>query len=152
MRAVDEVVLATLRATGVDTHDGGAHVDPLSLAELMAGTKRTVTYDLPYFVYYSSIGDVTQRMMSGRRIRQAVYFSVIFVGADRNQTKWAGEKARAVLEGQRLAIPGYRSWLCSLDVSMRIFRDDDAIRPDGSPLFYGRDDYALSVALKPTGV
>lgn len=152
MRVVDDVVLATLRSTGVDVFDGGAHVDPLSLPELMAGTKRTVTYDLPYLVYYSSIGDVTQRMMSGRRIRQAVYFSITFVGIDRNQAKWAGEAARAVLEGQRLDIPGYRSWLCSLDSSMRVFRDDDAIRPDGSPLFYGTDDYAVSVALKPTGV
>lgn len=151
MIAVDDVVLAVLRGTDIDVYDGQPVTTPLTTADITAGGRRTVPYPVPYLVYYSTIGDMAKRRLNGRRTRQAVYFSVTFVGLDRHQTKWAGEKARAVLEGQRLDIPGHKSWLCDLELSTRIFRDDDAIRPDGSPLFYGRDDYALSVTFNPVG-
>ena len=151
MRAVDDAVLAVLRTSGIDVYDGGAKASPITAAELDSEGRKLVPYKLPYLVYYSTIGDVATARLTGRRTRQAVYFSLNFIGADRNQAKWAGEAARALLEGQRIPIPGHKSWLCRLDVSTRIFRDDDAVRPDGSPLFYGRDDYALSVTINPAG-
>lgn len=152
MRAVDDAVLTILRGIGgLDVWDGFMLPDPVTTSEYNTGGRKVVPYDVPYLVYYSSIGDLAGRRLSGRRTRQAVYFSVNSVGLDRNQVKWAGEKARGVLEGHRIPVAGHQSWLCSLEVSTRIFRDDDAIRPDGSPLFYGRDDYALSVTITPTG-
>lgn len=141
MRAVDDVVLAALAATGVDIHDGLVHAD---------NSTNTVTYELPYAVYYSSVGDDDNPRLSGRKGRRSVFFSVAYVGLDRNQTKWAGEKIRAALQGKRFVVPGYRTWLCDLQESQRVRRDDDAIRPDGSPLFYGVDNYAVSITISPT--
>lgn len=138
MRVVDTAVLTALEATPVTVHDG------LVLAD---NTTNIVTYDVPYAVYYSSVGDDDNRRLSGRKGRRSVFFSVTYVGLTREQAKWAGEKVRAALQGKRLAIPGYRSWLCELQESQRVRRDDDAIRPDGSPLFYGVDNYALSIAI-----
>lgn len=142
MRVVDDVVLTTLRTLeqgddeGVQIHDGLVYAD---------NTSNVVTYDLPYAVYYSSVGDDDNRRLSGRKGRRSVFFSVTYVGLTREQTKWAGEQIRAVLQGQRLVIPGHRSWLCDLQESQRVRRDDDAIRPDGSPLFYGVDNFAISI-------
>lgn len=138
MRAVDDVVLAVLEGTGVTIHDGLVTAD---------NTSNVVTYPLPYAAYYSSVGDDDNRRLSGRSGRRSVFFSVVYVGADRNQTKWAGEKIRAVLQEKRIAVPGHKTWLCRLEESQRVRRDDDAIRPDGSPLFYGVDNYALSITL-----
>lgn len=138
MRAVDNVILTALEATGVNIHDGLVVVD---------NTTNVVSYPLPYAAYYSSIGDDDNRRLAGRKVRRSVFFSVVYVGADRNQTKWAGEKIRAALQGKRFVIPGHRTWLCDLQESQRIRRDDDAIRPDGSPLFYGVDNYAVSITL-----
>lgn len=134
MRAVDTAVLAALEATGIETHDSIVIVDAAT---------NTVNYPLPFLVYYSSIGSGARRRLHGRTTWRSVYFQVIYVGADRNQTKWAGEKARAALEGKRLTVPGHNVGLVSIEESHTVFRDDDAIRPDGSPLFYGRDYFAL---------
>lgn len=140
MRAVDEVVLAALRATGVDINDGLVDAD---------NSTNVVTYPLPYIVYYSSIGDDSNRRLNGSKARRSVFFSLIYVGEDRNQAKWAGEKARGALADRRFVVPGHNAWLCSLLESQRVRRDDDAIRPDGSPLFYGVDNYALAVTRTP---
>lgn len=140
MRAVDDVLLPLIATSGVDIHDG------LMLTDSTEGSP-VVTYDLPYAVYYSSIGDDDNRRLSGRRGRRSVFFTVTYVGQDRNQAKWAGEKIRALLQDKRIAVPGHKTWLCGLEESQRIRRDDDAIRPDGSPLFYGVDNYALSITL-----
>lgn len=142
MRIVDDVVLATLRASGVEIHDGLVEAD---------NTTNVVVYETPYAVYYSSVGDdppTEENMrMTGQRGRRSVFFTVIYVGLDRNQAKWAGEKIRNAISGRRLVIPGFRSWRVGLEESQRIRRDDDAIRPDGSPLFYGVDNYAVSIVL-----
>jgi hypothetical protein len=138
MRVVDDVILATLEATAVTIHDGLVDAD---------NSTKEVTYDLPFAVYYSSVGDDDNRRLSGREGRRSVFFSITYVGLDRQQTKWAGEQIRAALQGQRLVIPGHRSWLVDLQESQRVRRDDDAIRPDGSPLFYGVDNYALSIQI-----
>lgn len=147
MRVVDNVVMAAIEATGLDLHDGLVEAD---------NSSNVVTYELPYAVYYSSVGDdpptAENMRMTGQRGRRSIFFAITYVGLDRNQTKWAGEKIRAALQGKRFAIPGYRSWPVWLEESQRIRRDDDAIRPDGSPLFYGVDNFAISIALNHGGV
>lgn len=141
MRAVDKVVLDTLKATGITTYDGLVKVTATNV----------VNYPTPYLVYYSSVGDDHSRRLTGRNTRRSVYFRVQYVGLTVHQTKIAGERVRAALEGRRLDIPGHRAWLCDLEESQTVRRDDDAIRPDGSPLFYGVDIYSISVTLIPAG-
>lgn len=140
MRAVDDVLLARLRATGVTIHDSEAQVSTKT-----PEGKYVVTYPLPYAVYRSNLGDNDNLRLSGRKRRTSVYFDLVVVGLDRNQVKWAGEKLRAVLIGKRIEVPGYKSFLCDLDESQRIWRDDDSVRPDGGPLFYAVDMFAMSV-------
>ena len=141
MRAVDDVLLARLEAAGIDLHDGEMELPEDGVA------RKLVPYDLPYAVYYSSIGDDDRPRKSGRRARRSVFFSITYVGADRNQAKACGERIRAELQDPLIEIPGHRSWLCQLQESQRVRRDDEVVRPDGSPLFYGVDNYALPVTL-----
>lgn len=110
---------------------------------------KTLAYDTPYGVYYASIGDEHSPRLTGRTTRRAKFFSITYVGATRDQTAWAGERFRAALVGRRLDIPGHRLWLIGLEESQRIRRDDDAVRLDGSPLFYGVDNYAVSITTAP---
>jgi hypothetical protein len=143
VRVVDDAVLAAIEATGVTVHDGLVDVDT---------STKTVNYPLPFVVYYSSVGD-DDRDDNPRLVdvatRRSVFISLIYVGGDRNQAKWAGEKVRAAIGDKRLTVAGFtRTWKCKLEESQRIRRDDDAARPDGSPLFYGVDNYAVSIALK----
>lgn len=139
MRAVDDVVLAMLGDLPFTTHDSLVVVDKET---------NVVTLDLPYAVYASSVGDDDNPRLTGRKKRRSVFFTLMYVGEDRNQAKAAGEAIREVLQGKRLVIPDYpKTWLCQLEASQRVRRDDDAIRPDGSPLFYGMDEYAVSVML-----
>ena len=142
MRVVDDVIIAALEATGLDLNDGLVDAD---------NSTNVVTYPLPYLVYYSSVGDDDNARLTGRKARRSVFFQVSYVGLTREQAKAAGERARAALQGVRFTIPGHKAWLCQLQESQRVRRDDDAIRPDGSPLFYGVDTYALSITLyRPT--
>lgn len=136
MRVVDDAVLAALEATGVDVNDGFVDTD---------NTGNVVTYPLPYLVYYSSVGIDDSPRFTGRKARRSVFFSITYIGLDRNQAKWAGEKARAALADQRIAVQGYRTFLCELLESQRVRRDDDAVRPNGEPLYYGVDNYALAI-------
>ena len=138
MSVVDDAVLALMQATDVSVHDG------LVLTTQTPGAV-VVSYTLPDAVYYSSIGDDDNRRLSGRKTRRSVFFQVTYVGKDRDQVKWAGEQIRAALQGARPIVAGHRTGLIDLEASQRIRRDDDAIRPDGSPLFYGVDEYAVSI-------
>lgn len=140
MRVVDNVLLAALEATGVPIYDSEAQV-----SEKNAEGKYVVTYPLPYAVYRSNQGAIANPRLSGRKRRTSVLFTLMVVGIDRNQVKWANEKLRAVLIGRRFNIPGHKSYLCDLEESQRIWRDDDSVRPDGAPLFYLNDAYELSV-------
>lgn len=140
MRAVDEAILTALATLPFDVHDGFVPSD---------ATGQIVTYPVPYAVYYSSVGDDHSPRLTGRNTRRAVFFSITYVGLDRNQAKWAGELVRDALEGRRLVVGSQRTWLVGLEESQRVRRDDDAIRPDGSPLFYGVDNYAVSVTKTP---
>lgn len=149
MRIVDDVVLPRIETAMLHTpehptvHDGGAQTDP----PLVDGGPRVVSYKLPYAVYFSSVGDDDNPRLAGRKLRRSVFWSIHYVGIDRNQAKWAGERIRLALQGRRVAVEGCKTWPIDLQVSTRIRRDDDAIRPDGSPLFYGVDEYAMSITL-----
>lgn len=144
MRVVDTALLAMLETTGVPIFDGLVTVD---------NSGRTVEYELPYISFISSIGDYHAPRLTGQYGRLSVYFSLMYVGLTREQAKGAGEKARAVLCGKRVSGAGItRSWQIGLDESQRVRRDDDAIREDGTPLFYGVDLYSVSVTLNSEGV
>lgn len=139
MRAVDEVILERLAALPFDVHDGFfGLVDPET---------KVVTYPLPYAVYYSSVGDDDEdtRRLSARISRDSVFFSITYVGIDRNQTKAAGEAIRDMLRRWRPVVPGMKAEIVQLLESQRVRRDDEAIRQDGQPLFYGVDNYAVGV-------
>lgn len=144
MRAVDDVVLALLEAGGVDIHDSDLELPPEGV------TRKVIPYPLPYAVYYSSIGTDDRRRKSGRSARRSVFLSITYIGADRNQAKWCGEKIRALLVDQPIAVPGHNTWLCQLQESQRVRRDDEVMRPDGSPLFYGVDSYDIAITLPRT--
>lgn len=144
MRVVDEVVLARLEAGNVDIHDGDLKLPPEGV------TRKTIPYDLPYAVYYSSIGSDDRRRKSGRSARRSVFFSITYIGEDRNQAKALGERIRNLLVDQPIAVPGHRTWLCQLQESQRVRRDDEVMRPDGAPLFYGVDSYDIAITLPAT--
>lgn len=137
MRVVDNVILADLRTIpGVNIHDGVVVVDK---------TTNTVILPLPLANYRSTIGDDDNRRLGGKRMRRSVFFDLTIYGVSRDQVKAAGEKIRNRLEQRRFVIPGHRSWRCEVQVSTRIFRDDDAVRPDGTPTFYCVDSYDISI-------
>lgn len=153
MRAVDDAVLARLgdpvtdelyryfrSDVGVMIHDGFFDARPAT------GLVK-VTYPLPYAVYYSSVGDDDEmtRRLDARIPRESVFFSFTYVGEDRRQAKWAGEKIHAALKRWRPTVDGFHCEIVQRLQSQRIRRDDEAIRPDGSPLFYGVTDFAVGV-------
>lgn len=140
MDVVDKVLLARLQGRGFEVYDGFFEAIP-------EDGKVVVTYPLPYAVYYSSVGDDDEdtRRLSARIPRDSVFFSLTYVGIDRRQTKWAGERLRAQLRYYRPTVPGFFCELVQLQESQRIRRDDQATRPDGAPLFYGVDNFAVGV-------
>ena len=150
MRAVDDVLLDLLRdeAAPLVIHDGRA--EPTQIDDV---DNNTVEYELPYAVFTSNIGDDhstgNSRRLAGGSTRRSVFFVLLYVGLDRRQAKWAGERMRDVLVDRRLVIPGHRTWLVELEESQRIRRDDDAPRADGLPLYYGIDHYAVSLTRTP---
>jgi hypothetical protein len=149
VRAVDEVMLELLGliippidnpVTGAQdesrVHDGQVVAD---------NTSKVVSYALPYIVYTSNTGDVDNPRLSGRRLRRSVFMPLKFVGEDRNQVKAAMEAVEAQIADRHILVPGFKTWKCRLEVSTRVRRDDDAIRPDGSPLFSADQEYAMSL-------
>jgi hypothetical protein len=102
---------------------------------------------LPYAVFYGAPGLLQNPRLTGRRRGRSEFWSFTYVGGTRTQALWACRRIRAVLEDQRLDVPGMRTGLVEVQASDRIRRDDDAIHSDGSPLFYGFDDYALPIYL-----
>ncbi|MET1061742.1 MAG: hypothetical protein ABWX71_02505 [Aeromicrobium sp.] len=164
MNVVDEALFEMLEAAGMwvpalhEEDEDAAPVNPDAMLVhdglvVADNTSNVVEYELPYAVYYSSLGDdppsEQNERLTGRRGRRSIFWSVTYVGADRNQAKWAGQKVRDALSGRRVVVAGHRSWLITVEESQRVRRDDDAIRPDGSPLFYGVDNYSVSITLTP---
>ena len=127
---------------GIDPFIGGAVAD---------GGKVTVEYDVPFAWYASAVGDddPESARLSARRTRLSVPFYLGYVGLTRDQCKWAGERLRLKLVRARLDIPGCRP--IHLEESQRVRLDHNVMRPDGAPLYYGIDSYAVSI-LSPTGV
>lgn len=166
MNIVDEAIFTALEAAGMwaeGLHDEDGDEPPdADMLRIMDGLveadneTKVVTYSLPYGVFYSSLGDdppTPENMrLSGHRGRRSVFFSMVYVGADRWQAKHAGQRIRDALAGKRLTVAGHKVWLTGVEESQRVRRDDDAIRPDGSPLFYGVDEYAVSITLNHEGV
>jgi hypothetical protein len=166
MRAVDNYLIGkhdpetnVLDGSGYLSNLGFAIYDDQTQIDPMSPDKVTVTYPVPFATYSSSVGDDDNRRLSGRRARRSVFFSFVYVGETREQAKWAGERLRRALERHRPAsltdpetLETYRCWPISLLLggSQRVRRDDAVMRPDGSPLFYGIDDFAVSLALHPT--
>ena len=163
MIAVDEALFELLEAAGLwvpalhdDDPNAVAPEGALVVHDGMAAadnSTKVVTYDLPYAVFHSSLGDepesAANERLTGDRGRLSVFFTMTYVGADRRQSKWAGQKIRDALRGRRPSVSGHRMWKVSVEESQRVRRDDDAIRPDGSPLFYGVDNYAVSITIAP---
>ena len=136
-RALADAALAALRTTGVSVHDSYVEIDE---------STKVITWPLPFLVFYSNLGDeFGEERLDGRSSRRNVDIEVAYIGETRDQALLAGEKARAVLSGARLAVTGRRAWLCNLERSDRVNRADDAVRTGGLPLFVGRDYYTASV-------
>lgn len=165
MRVIDTALLGEV-GRGQDAD----HRDRLALGGLIGGdprlpvwegetgidgvvdTKQPVTYEVPFATYTSAVGDDDNPRLTGRKVRRSVPFYLTYVGTTVEQTKWAGERLRLKLQRKRLVIPGYRLWPIQLEVSDRIRPDFNVMRPDGSPLYYGIDEYAVSIMLTQTGV
>lgn len=147
MNAVDAALVELLEATGLDVNE--AYVDTEN--EAAPGTQVVVKYDLPYLVYYSNLGDdhFEDARLDGRARRRSIFFSITYVGETDEQAKAAGEKARKALSGKRITVDGKPSWLITCEVSQRVRRDDDAVTVDGTPLYYGVDEYATSIQITP---
>lgn len=133
-----------IRDAGVTLYDG------MSLAPPKVGEPRVITEPVPFAVFYGSLGyDDRGEHRNGYPSRRSVYWSVIYVGLSRDQALWVGERQREALRGKALIVPGHKSWRVSVESSQVVRRDDDAIRPDGKPLFYGTDEYAASITTRP---
>lgn len=164
MNIVDRALLERLEAAGMwvpSLHDEDEDPTPPDPDALVVHDGRVdvdndtnvVSFDLPYVVFHSSLGDdpasESNERLIGIRGRRSVFFTVTYVGGDRHQAKWAGQEVRDQLAGHRLVVLGHRVWPISVEESQRVRRDDDAIQPDGAPLFYGVDNYAVSITLAP---
>lgn len=154
MRVVDAAILARLgdpvvgdaysyfRAdVGVTIRDGFWDARP------DVSTPLVIKNPLPYATYTSSVGDDDEstRRLSADIPRTSVFFSFNYVGLDRNQAKAAGERIRAQMKRWRPTVAGFSTEIVELLESQRIRRDDEVVRPDGMPLFYGVDNYAVGV-------
>jgi hypothetical protein len=157
MRAVDDYLIGKhdpvtdeldntgyLSSLPFSIYDSQTQIDP------MTPDKVVLTYPVPFATYSSSIGDDDNRRLNAAQARRSVFFSFVYVGETRTQAKWAGELLRARLKNHRPVLLGHNSWPISILTggSQRVRRDDAVMRPDGSPLFYGIDDYAVSITIK----
>lgn len=143
MRKVDDALEPLIKAAiGHTTQQPRFHH-----AEVTADNHtKVVTYDLPYVVYSSSYGD-DDTLRNRRRTRRSVFVALKYVGESPDQVKWAIERVRGRLQDQRVPLEGHRVWPIRLLLSTRVWRDDDAIRPDGSPLFYADEQYEFPMTL-----
>lgn len=126
--------------TNLAVYVGEPGIDPLTTE------KQVVTYPVPFATYASALGDDDPQSarLTGRRTRLSVPFYLTYVGGTLEQAKWAGERLRLKLNRVRLVdVPGCRP--IHLEVSQRIRPDYNVMRPDGSPLYYGIDEYAVSI-------
>lgn len=130
-------------------YEGETGIDLIALT-----TQKVVQYPVPFATYASSIGADANPRLTGRPVRRSMFFSITYVGGTMDQAKWAGERLRLKLQRHRPVIDGYTCWpiLHNAEESRRIRHDDNVMRPDGSPLYYGIDDFAVSIMFTQTGV
>jgi hypothetical protein len=107
---------------------------------------KVISKALPYVVYLSNVGDDINRRLAGYNSRRSVFFATTYVGDSREQCKVAGEAVYAALADKRIPGMPANSGRIQLDTSDRIRRDDDAARPDGTPLFYGVTTWSVALA------
>lgn len=137
--ADDATVLALLNAVAnLNVWDG--HVED-SDADLSV-----ISADLPYVVFWGGYDDDTPGdSLAGTSGAHLTEFRVTAVGGTREQAKWAGEQARAVLNRKRVTfVAGSRFVRCT-ENSGYVTRDDTWTRPDGAPLFSGIDQYEVLI-------
>ncbi len=133
MRALDDAVLAMLEAGGsLNVHDGEAPAD-------MDG--KVITAVLPYVVYTSGTPVDGAGLYDGNTTAREMAFDVMYVGADRNQAKAAGERAEARIRRQS---PGPGFGIVRKTDGLTVRRDTTYTAPGGRPLFYGVDRYAVT--------
>jgi len=151
VETIDDVILEILAGAELSTGEPG----PLGVAIFDgeqkpfledAEGKAVVTYNLPYAVYTANVGLPFNLRLSGRHTRNSTFCAIQFVGGSRWQAKWAGQAIRDALAGRRLQVDDLPTGLISVETSPRIWRSDDAIRPDGSPVYYGVDEYAVGAS------
>lgn len=134
MRAVDTAGITRLRNAGLIVADDKVPV---------ATDGKTVTLTVPYVAWYSNIGEPRNYALGGPAKTTATEFQITYVGVTRDQAKLAGEKARGLLTGTRLA-PFGRPRVVE---SQRVREDTDArVLVDGTyrTLFYGVDIYRVA--------
>lgn len=144
MRVVDTAILAALEGGGLTVHDGAV--------PSQTGDNGTVVVSaVPYVVYWSALGDdsTDDARVGGPGGLAVVNFQVTFVGQDRAQAKWAGEKADKVLFRSPLTVAG-RTRRATLTASQRVIPDTSVkvLLADGSYVhpFYGALQGAVAAA------
>lgn len=130
----DDDILELLTDAGLNVYDGFIQVDT---------EDKVITAALPYVVFYSSPGYDNDERFSYAVGGRVIEFQVTGVGVTREQAKWVLDKARAVLNRQRLASG---EMIRRFDDNAPVRRDDDYTRPGGKPLFYGVDKYGVAVS------
>lgn len=107
-----------------------------------------VTKKLPYAVFYGGPGTPVRRRASGEYSKRSEFFGFRSVGITREQAEWVLEELQDALLYTRLVLSSGRGVeLVSVEQSNRIFRDDEAVQPNGGPIFYGEDYYSVRVML-----
>lgn len=135
MRVLDEAVLAMLNGgENLNVHDGEAPADVEA---------KVVSVALPYVVYIPESPIDGPALYDGSTTARDMEFDVMYVGADRNQAKAAGERAESRI--RRLS-PGVRFGIVRKVDASGVRRDPTYTRPGGKPLFYGVDRYAVTVS------
>lgn len=130
--SADDDLLTMLRAVpNLNVYDGFVDADE---------TEKVIDVPLPYVVFYSSPGSDRDGRLCGGVGGRVLQFSVTGVGGDRQQAKWALDKARAALSRQRLNTALIRR----SDDNQPVRREDVYTRPEGLPLFYGIDQYGVA--------
>jgi hypothetical protein len=137
--ADDATVLTVLRAVpNLNVWDG--HVEDSDASTMV------ISADLPYVVFWGGYDDdAPGDSLAGTSGAHLSDFRVTFVGETREQAKWAGEQARAVLNRKRLSFTAGSRFVRCTDNSGYVTRDDTWMRPGGAPLFSGIDQYEVLI-------
>lgn len=128
----DAALIALLIAVpNLNVYDGYVDADE---------TLKVIAVPLPYVVFYSTPGYDNDPRFCGLVAGRVFEFSITGVAEDRNQAKWALEKARGALSRKRVN----GSLVIRAVDNPYVRRDDDFTTPGGAPLFYGIDRYSVA--------